>query len=179
MKLKKYGIPLVAVILLCALDQITKRLAVHFLMGKSPVVLWDGVFELQYVENRGAAFGIFQNQQIIFYILTLVIAALLLWFYSKIPEERKYLLLKIPVIVCFAGAIGNFIDRVAHGYVVDFFYFKLIDFPVFNVADIYITCSAVLFLILFFFKYKEDDFKFLSRKKEAAPSAGEEKNHDL
>ena len=166
MKLKKYGIPVITVILLCALDQLTKHLAVLYLKDSDPLVLWDGVFELQYVENRGAAFGIFQGHQTAFFILTVAVAALLVWFFIKIPSQRQYFLLKIPVVVCFTGAIGNFIDRVSQGYVVDFFYFKLIDFPVFNVADIYITCSAVFFVILFLFKYKEDDFTFLSRRKE-------------
>ena len=165
MKLKKFIFPLLAVTLLIAADQLTKWLAVEHLMGKAPVVLWEGVFELRYLENRGAAFGIFQNQMIVFFILTVVIGAGLIWFYSKIPEKRHYFLMRIPVAVCFAGAVGNFIDRVLRGYVVDFFYFKLIDFPIFNVADIYITCSAFFFVLLFIFKYKEDDFNFLSRNK--------------
>ena len=65
-----------------------------------------------------------------------------------------------------AGAIGNMIDRFCRGYVVDFFYFSLIDFAIFNVADIYITVSAVLLVILMMFYYKEEDFAFLSRKKD-------------
>ena len=68
MKLKKYGIPVITVILLCALDQLTKHLAVLYLTDSDPLVLWDGVFELQYVENRGAAFGIFQGHQTAFFI---------------------------------------------------------------------------------------------------------------
>ena len=168
MKLKKFAGPFLVVIVLIALDQLTKWLAVEHLMGKSPIVLWEGVFELQYLENRGAAFGIFQNQIIAFFILTIVICSGLLWFYVKIPEKREYFLMRLPVIVCFAGAIGNFIDRVYRGYVVDFFYFKLIDFPIFNVADIYITCSAVFFVLLFFWKYKEEDFDFLTRKQKAS-----------
>ena len=60
-----------------------------------------------------------------------------------------------------AGAVGNFIDRMSNGYVVDFFYFKLINFPVFNVADIYVTLSAVFLVILLLFKYKEEDLNVL------------------
>ena len=59
-------------------------------------------------------------------------------------------------MIC-SGALGNFIDRIAHRYVVDFFYFELIDFPVFNVADIYVTVSAVLLILLILFYYKEDE----------------------
>lgn len=178
MKLKKYIGALLAVVLLVAADQVTKWLAVTHLMGKDPIVLWEGVFELSYLENRGAAFGIFQNQQIVFFILTLVIGVGLLWFYSRVPKDRHYFWLRLPVVVCFAGAIGNFIDRVFQGYVVDFFYFKLIDFPIFNVADIYITCSTILFVILFLFKYRDEDFQFLSRKKaDAQKEASDEEEH--
>ena len=176
MKLKKYGIPVIAVIILCLIDQGTKALAVKYLMGKAPVVIWDGVFELKYLENRGAAFGIFQNQQIFFYILTVIIGVALIWFYTKIPMEKKYFLMKIPVVVCFSGAIGNFIDRAFQGYVVDFFYFKLINFPIFNVADIYITCSAVFFILLFIFKYRDDDLGFLRSKK--SKSHPQESDHE-
>ena len=61
-----------------------------------------------------------------------------------------------------SGAAGNMIDRVSHDYVVDFIYFVLINFPIFNVADIYVTVSTFLFVILFLFYYKENDFNFLS-----------------
>ena len=168
MKLKKYLVPLLAVILLILFDQWTKWLAVEHLMGSDPIVLWDGVFELRYLENTGAAFGIFEGQRIFFFVLTVIIAIGLLWFYSRIPDNRRYLFMRLPVIVCFAGALGNFADRIVRGYVVDFFYFRLIDFPIFNVADIYITCSAFFFLLLFIFKYKDDDFSFLSRRKKAS-----------
>lgn len=168
MALKKFVAPLFAVLVLIGFDQWTKWLAIGHLMGKEPIVLWPGVFELHYLENRGAAFGIFQNQLIVFFILTLVIGAALIWFYYKIPIKPYYFVMRIPVIVCFAGAVGNFIDRVSRGYVVDFFYFKLIDFPIFNVADIYLTCSTIFFVLLFIFKYKEEDFSFLSRRKVAS-----------
>jgi signal peptidase II len=68
------------------------------------------------------------------------------------------------LIAFLAGAIGNCIDRVARGYVVDFFYFCLIDFPIFNVADIYVTLSAFFMLVLGLFYYKEDDFELVFSK---------------
>ncbi len=164
----KYIKPLIFIVLLVVLDQWTKVLAIKHLMNKAPIVLWDGVFELRYLENRGAAFGIFQNQKIFFIIVTIVIAALLIWFYTRIPDNKHYNPMKIVIAVCLAGAIGNFIDRMINSYVVDFFYFKLIDFPIFNVADIYVTCSAAAFIFLFIFLYKEDDFKFLESKKKTS-----------
>ena len=71
----------------------------------------------------------------------------------------------LTVCVLFSGALGNFIDRLVHKYVVDFIYFSIIDFPVFNVADIYVTLSVITFVVLLLFKYKDNDFDFLKRKK--------------
>ena len=65
--------------------------------------------------------------------------------------------LKIAAVLIYAGAIGNFIDRIRQSYVVDFFYFKVINFPIFNVADIYVTCSAIFLAVLLIFCYKEED----------------------
>ena len=66
----------------------------------------------------------------------------------------------------FAGAIGNLIDRMIHHYVIDFFYFSLINFPIFNVADIYVTLSAIALILVIFFYYKEEDYAvFFSSKK--------------
>ena len=64
----------------------------------------------------------------------------------------------------FGGAAGNFIDRLFRGYVVDFIYFSLIDFPVFNIADIYVVCGGIVLVLLVVFKYKDEDFEFLSLK---------------
>lgn len=149
----------IAVFLLVCLDQWTKYLAIVNLKDASPVVIIEQVFELFYLENRGAAFGIFQNQRWVFLILTVFIMMVLFWFYQKIPLIQRYLPLRFCVIASFAGAVGNMIDRVRHGYVVDFFYFKLIDFPVFNVADIYVTVSVVIALVLFFFYYTEEEMQ--------------------
>ena len=71
----------------------------------------------------------------------------------------------VVVDVLVAGAIGNFIDRLVNKYVIDFIYFSLIDFPIFNVADIYVTLSVIALFILIFFYYKEEDFKFITKKK--------------
>ena len=151
------------------LDQFTKNLAVTHLKGQESIVLWEGVFELHYLENRGAAFGILQEKQALFLILTTVVVLLITYFYLfRLPNERRFLWLNISAILFFAGAIGNYIDRLMQGYVVDFFYFRLIDFPIFNMADIYVTVAAVLLLVLGFFYYNESDFEriFSSKKKE-------------
>ena len=147
------------VFLLVCLDQWTKYLAVLHLKGASPIVIIEQVFELFYLENRGAAFGIFQNQRWIFLILTTLTMFGLIWFYRRIPVKKRYLPFRICVIASFAGAVGNMIDRIKNGYVVDFLYFKLIDFPIFNVADIFVTVAAFLLFLLLCFYYKEEELE--------------------
>lgn len=158
--LKKGIIGLISSLLLIFMDQITKYAAVIHLKDQKPFILWDGVFELRYLENRGAAFGILQNQQTLFILATIVILVVIAYIYLKrLPNERHFLWLNIIAVLFFAGAIGNFIDRLVQNYVVDFFYFILIDFPIFNVADIYVTVAAFLLIFLGLFYYKEEDYE--------------------
>lgn len=161
----KAGLGWLALILL---DQGIKLWALRNLRGKDPIVLINGVLEFRYLENRGAAFGIFQNRQWFFILVTLIVLAGLFFLSGRIPRDRKYLPLKICLYLIAAGAVGNLIDRVFRSYVVDFIYFKLIDFPIFNVADIYVTVSAILLVLLMLFFYKEEDleqiFSFGKRK---------------
>lgn len=154
------------VVLLTVFDQWTKYLAVTYLKGKDAIVLIPGVLELQYLENHGAAFGLLQNQQWLFYVMTVGMAAVIVWLYFKLPCTKKYLPCHLIGIVLLAGAFGNFIDRVRMQYVVDFIYFCLIDFPIFNVADIYVTVSAAVIFILVLFVYKDADYNFLQSKKD-------------
>ena len=147
------------------LDQITKYLAVVHLKGKEAYVLWDQVFQLEYLENRGAAFGMLQNQQIFFFFSVILISVVVVWFYLRVPMEKKFLPLRLCAVFIMAGAYGNFIGRLRLGYVIDFFYFKLIDFPVFNVADIYVTVSTIVFCLLLFFYYKEEDLERIVRSR--------------
>lgn len=163
----KRGIKMfIGCVLLILLDQVTKLLALQNLKGQNPVTLIPDVFQLLYVENRGAAFGILQNRQWVFLIITVIVLAALVWALPKIPQERHFL--PFTLCLCFigAGAVGNMIDRIFRGYVVDFFYFKLIDFPVFNVADIYVTTAAVILIVLIVFLYKEEDFDRIFPKKD-------------
>lgn len=147
------------------LDQRTKLLAVDHLRDKPAMVLWDGVFELLYIENRGAAFGMLQGKLLFFLLIAVVVLAGAVFAVVRMPATRKYLPLHLIAMFLSAGAVGNMIDRFTRGYVVDFFYFKLINFPVFNVADIYVTVSMFVFILLFLFYYKEEDISCLSFKK--------------
>lgn len=155
-------------VVLIVIDQMTKLMAIHGLMNQQPFVILDGILELHYLENRGAAFGILQGKKAFFIIFTILVLAFIAYIYLKrIPDEKKFRLLDGICILFFAGALGNFIDRVFRNYVVDFFYFKLIDFPIFNVADIYVTVAAFAMIILGLFYYKEDDYNkiFPAKKK--------------
>ena len=107
-----------------------------------------------------------QNRRVFFLVLTIVFLAVITYIYLKIPADRKYLPLRMLAIVVTAGAVGNFIDRLILVYVRDFLYFSLIDFPIFNVADIYVTVSAFVFFVLILAYYKDSDLEFLSEKKD-------------
>lgn len=156
-------------------DQLTKYLAVVHLKGQEPVVLLPGVLELYYLENQGAAFSMLQNQQAFFYVLTFLFLAAAGWFLWKMPAQKKYSPLRISLLVLCAGAIGNLIDRIVHKYVVDFIYFVIIDFPVFNVADIYVTLGVIVLICLVLFYYKDSDLKPIteSRRKKAGQNREE------
>lgn len=164
--IKKYLTGFMMVLLLVLLDQFTKYLACTKL-ADGPVVLIPGVFEFRYITNNGAAWGMLGGQQTFFIILTSVMLLVMLYIYVKTPVTKRYYPVLITDVLLFSGAVGNFIDRLVNNYVHDFLYFSLIDFPVFNVADCYITVSAVLIFVLVLFYYKDDDFEFLKlgRKK--------------
>ena len=159
---------LIGFVILVGLDQWTKGLASAYLKGNSPLVLIRGVFELYYSENRGAAFGILKDSRWIFMAGSILIFCILIWLYYKTPLTKKYQPVRILTTFLGAGAVGNMIDRVFRGYVIDFFYFSLIDFPVFNVADIYVVVSILVLVYLFLAVYKEEDFDFLQKRKKKA-----------
>ncbi len=142
----------------------------------------DGVFQLKYLENDSAAFSLdpvsilqrifhfsyfdshpeafLMAKMIFFAVLTIVVLVLLAIVYQRIPLNRRFLPLNIISVGIFAGAAGNLIDRVIHHYVIDFFYFSLINFPVFNVADIYVTLSAIALIIAVLFYLQGRRFFF-------------------
>ena len=159
--IKKYILFFLFSSILIFLDQYTKFLATLNLKNGNVVVIIKNILEFFYVENDGAAFGILKGQQYFFYLVTLFVLIGILIYIYKIPFEKKYIPIWIAISMLFSGSIGNFIDRITKRFVVDFIYFKPIDFPVFNVADILITISCILFIILFLFFYREDDIKLI------------------
>lgn len=158
---KRFGLFLLISILLIVPDYITKQLAVQYLSDGTKITILKRMLYLLYVENRGAAFGVFQGAQFMFYVITVVVMGAILYVVNRLPKEKKYVPLFVVSVLIFAGAIGNFIDRIKQQYVVDFIYFSPIDFPVFNVADIYVTCGCLLMILLFLFYYKDEDFWFM------------------
>ena len=173
----------VAVFLMVFLDQITKYFAAVKLKGQEPFSLIDGVFQLRYLENQSAAFSFdpisflhkifhisFFNahpdaflacKMAFFVILTVAVLIFLGVLYRRIPWNRHFFFMNLVFIGFFAGAIGNLIDRIMHNYVIDFFDFTLINFPIFNVADIYVTISAIALILMVFFVYKEEDYEVI------------------
>ena len=150
------------IIFLVFLDQFTKYLAVIHLEDKPAIKIIDGVLELNFLKNSGAAFGLLQNQKVFFILVAVMILCIIAYVLFRMPDDKKYNIMHILLVMIASGAAGNMIDRVRNDYVVDFIYFVIINFPIFNVADIYVPVSTFLFVILFLFYYKENDFNFLS-----------------
>ena len=145
-----------AVVVLTIIDQLTKMWAVAELHNADRVIsVIDGVFEFRYTENPGVAFGQLSGQGWLFIPVTVIMIALFTIMLIRSPLRKRWLF-NIPIICVTAGAIGNLIDRIAYGYVVDFLYFRLIDFPIFNFADCCVVIGAIVLFIFFLFVWKDD-----------------------
>lgn len=150
---------------LIGLDQWTKALAVTHLKGQQELVLIKGILELRYLENRGAAFGMFQGRQFFFFLVALVVFGVVLYGFYRMPFTRRYFPMAACMVLLTSGAVGNMIDRIKQQFVVDFIYFRLINFPVFNVADCYVTIAAFLLIILVMWYYKDEELSVFQWKK--------------
>lgn len=138
------------ILVLIVLDQVSKYIAINYLANIGSIPVIDNIFHLTYVENRGAAFGMFQNNQIIFIVVALVASIFGLYYLYK---KEVNLLGKTAIILIISGAIGNLIDRVRLGFVVDYFDFRIIWDYVFNIADVFVVVGTILLCIyIIFFK---------------------------
>lgn len=162
--LKRYGIFGLLSVALIAFDQWTKSLAYSGLRVNGPIVLIEGVFELLYSENRGAAFGILQGKQWFFLLVAAAVVIVVMLFLYKMPFKARYYPLFVCAVLLVSGAVGNVIDRLTRGFVVDFLYFSLIDFPIFNVADCYVVVAAGCLILLTGLFYKDEELDFLNMK---------------
>lgn len=142
--------------ILIGVDQFTKYIALEKLKPLGSISVIDNIFSFTFVENRGAAFGIFQGRTTILSIVTVVIIICIIYFYIKLPKGIVYNWVKFSLILIISGAIGNLIDRISQGYVIDFFHATFINFPVFNMADIYVVIGAILMTVLIIFFVKDE-----------------------
>ncbi len=168
---------------LVAIDQVTKLLAVQFLKEQPALPLWKDVFELQYCENPGIAFSLLENQGWLFIPITCVVMGLIavMIFRSDLRHSKTF---SLSCAMILGGGIGNLIDRIAYSYVVDFLYFKLIDFPIFNFADCCVVVGAILLFLYLIFGCKDSDFPgirglVLGSKPAAKELANDDRDKDV
>ena len=147
----------VFIIILLLTDQVSKALIARNIFLNSSVEVIPGFFQLVHIRNKGAIFGFFSQSgsQLMYLILTLASFAalgLVIYYFFKTPADEKFLRLSLSLIL--AGALGNFIDRILRGYVIDFLDFSLKGWhwPSFNVADSCITIGALMLVFVFLFK---------------------------
>ena len=143
----------ISVILLVVADQLTKVLTLKYLKPINSTAIIDGILSLTYVENRGAAFGILQNARWVFILATIAILCAILFFKIRYKPVEKTL--NSALCLLTAGAVGNLIDRIFRGYVVDMIEVTFINYPVFNVADCFVVTGALLLAVYIIFIYKE------------------------
>ena len=143
--MKKRGIVAVIILLLSGVDQLVKNYVVQQIpLGE--VRSWiPNLVSLTYLQNRGAAFSMLQDQQWLFAGITLIVMAGAIWYLHKHMEDSLWLVFGLTLII--AGGLGNFIDRMSQGFVVDMFHLDFINFAIFNVADSYLTVGVIVLLI--------------------------------
>ncbi|VEE12215.1 putative signal peptidase II [Streptococcus anginosus] len=148
---RKVTVPLVIVALI-ALDQWVKfEIVKNIQLGEVKPFI-PKILSLTYLRNTGAAFSILENQQWLFAVITLVVIGAAIWYLSKHIKGSAWLLSGLSLII--AGGIGNFIDRMRQGFVVDMFQLDFINFAIFNVADSYLTIGVLVLIVMML---KEED----------------------
>lgn len=144
------------IVILIGIDQLSKWLALNHLKDASSIPIIQDVFHLTYVENRGAAFGLFQNNQIVFVVVALLASLYGLYY---LHTKKVTQLGKTGIILIISGAIGNLIDRVRLGFVVDYFDFRVIWKYVFNIADIFVVLGTIVLCIYILFLEEKKQVK--------------------
>jgi len=133
------------------LDQGTKYAAEHYLAPVRELPLWEGVFHFTYSRNTGAAFSILRNKQTLLIAITFIVMIFIGIYLFKSIQSNESWQLNLSLAMIIGGGIGNLIDRVRLNYVIDFFDFTLINYPIFNVADCFIVIGTVVlgYLLIF------------------------------
>ena len=144
---------LILTIILVIIDQATKYLTVQNIELGQVIEFIPNIVSLTYIRNTGAAFSILEGQMWFFYIVTIIVIGVLI--YYMYTEAKKDRMLGILLSFILAGAIGNFIDRLMLQYVVDMIKLEFIDFAIFNVADSYLTVGVILLFIYTFYQERK------------------------
>ena len=143
---------LLLALFIVVIDQLSKfYIQANMVLGMSIPVLQD-VFHITYILNPGAAFGLFEHQTMFFVFIAVCMVVAAIYFYPRIPKQ--YILLRFGTGLIVGGAMGNVIDRIKTGYVVDFFDFRI--WPIFNIADVGIVCGVGCIIFTITYLYKED-----------------------
>ncbi len=157
MKKKNMIIGLIIAFVIMAIDQIIKFIVTSNMKLESEIKVFGDIFTLHYIRNTGSAWGMLSGHTVILIIVSIFAILVIGYVFMNIYQPR-YLALRLCLAMILGGALGNLIDRIRLKYVVDYLYFKLIDFPVFNFADIFVTVPVILMVLLVIFKYKGNDF---------------------
>ena len=148
--------------LFLGLDQYTKYLADSLLKNQADFEVLSGIISFSYVENTGMAWGMLSGKIGFFVVMTIMLLAAIFFTIYRIEvskvQQKVFFWLEMDFLLLAAGAAGNLIDRVFHGYVIDFIKTEFIDFPVFNLADCYVTVACAGFVVLLLFFISEEDF---------------------
>jgi signal peptidase II len=158
-------IDMAIIAVLVIIDQLTKQWAVKTLKDSDPIILIKGVLQLYYLPsgNTGAAFGILSGHRVLFLFIAAAVVGVIIFLLFRLPDDKRFNILRILLLFIAAGGVGNMIDRLVLSYVIDFIYFYLINFPIFNVADCYVTVATIVLALLIIFKYSEEDFRILEQ----------------
>lgn len=162
---KKIGLYILLSAGLLGLDQWVKAWVYQNLRGQAPMVWIPNVFELTYVENTGAAFGMLAGKSWLFYVVTPLSLLLMGYILYRASRKKEDWPVRLSCLLIIAGALGNLIDRLARGFVVDMFYFKLINFAVFNVADAYIVIGVIVMAAMILFRPEVGERLFPEKKR--------------
>lgn len=161
-KIRKIYIVDVSIIFFCVLlDRLSKMYAYLKLKSHPSKSVINGIMEFTYLENPGASFGLLKGEKYFFILVGVVLLVAITYLFAKMPQKKKFTKMHIVLSFIAGGALGNLFDRFLYDYVIDFIYFSVIHFPIFNVADIFITIASVVFIIFILFVFKEEDLNFL------------------
>ena len=151
---------LILFVALIVIDRVSKVWAVKRLKGGDSIPIIRDVIEFHYLPNgnTGAAFGILAGHRILFLVIAAVVVAIIAYLVINIPQDKKFKMIEILLVFIAAGGAGNMIDRFIQDYVIDFIYISCINFPIFNVADMYVSVCTVILAVIILFRLKEEDY---------------------